>query len=92
MEHIAQPAFDGYTLYSKSDCRFCHKAKVLLHNENYTLVECDKYIETDRDGFLQQMRSYTGRDHNTFPMVFKDGVFVGGCSDTENYMISNSEF
>lgn len=75
-----------YTIYSKKDCIYCTKVKKLLEKEKTVLVECDSYLEKNRDHFLETMDSITGQEHRTFPFVFKDETFLGGHDDTVLYL------
>jgi hypothetical protein len=52
-------------------------------------VNCDAYLDVFRDAFLEFIRGYTVREHRTFPMVFTKGVFIGGYTETKEYMDSN---
>ena len=72
------PVEKGYTIYSKSGCPNCIKAKKEIASENPTIVDCDDYIIEDKDEFLFFMKTLIGKEHRFFPMIFKDGVFIGG--------------
>jgi glutaredoxin len=82
-----EPLGSGFTIYSKSDCSFCTKVKkLLMEKEIFFLdVQCDDYLKEDKEGFILFMKKIANKDHRTFPMVFKDGKFIGGFSDTELY-------
>jgi glutaredoxin len=97
MDYIV-PSFSGFTIYTKSNCRFCSLVKELLNGESVLkatelptvgeilsplTVNCDAYLEENRDGFLQFIRAMTGKNHKTFPMVFFDGEFIGGYTETK---------
>lgn len=88
MEIVAPPSKKDYTVYTKSGCPFCDKVKNLLFDFDltYTTVVCDAYLSADRDAFLLSMQQYTKREYKTFPMVFHNGVFVGGFTDTKQYI------
>ena len=93
MEFV-NPSKNGYTIYTKSRCPFCTKAKVLLENENQTIVDCDEYL-SDGDKklyFLQFIEDLIGKPYRTFPMIFKDGVFIGGFSETKVYYEKSTAF
>lgn len=80
---IAQPYPTGFTIYSKSGCYNCTKLKKLL--SEYKLfffeIQCDEYLIEDRDGFLSFMESKIGKSYSIFPMVFYDGIFIGGFNE-----------
>lgn len=91
---FTNPSESGYTIYTKSRCPFCTKAKVLLENENKTIVDCDEYL-SDGDKklhFLQFMEDLIGKPYRTFPMIFKHGVFIGGFSETKVYYEKSTAF
>ena len=93
-EFIA-PSLEGYTVYSKSGCPFCVKVKDLLQTLGrdgtqdilLAIVDCDEYLRNDRGGFLASIREWTGgREWKTFPMVFLEGRFLGGYTETKSYL------
>jgi glutaredoxin len=90
MEFIA-PSAEGFTIYTKSNCPYCDKVKELfLHTVPAPIyVSCDAYLSSSRDAFLEFIRQYTGREHRTFPMVFWKENFIGGYTETSEYMNSN---
>ena len=77
------PTPSGYTIFSKSDCVFCTKAKALLPDA--LVIDCDDALR-DRDAFLEHMRVLIGRPYRMFPMVFLDGHFLGGYEETKAYV------
>uniref|UniRef100_A0A6C0DCG9 Glutaredoxin domain-containing protein n=1 Tax=viral metagenome TaxID=1070528 RepID=A0A6C0DCG9_9ZZZZ len=82
-----KPSEVGYTIYSKSRCPFCTKAKVLLEEEPYTIIDCDMYLvdDTTKQQFLLFIENIIGKEYRTFPMIFKDGEFIGGFTETKVY-------
>jgi len=87
------PSSNGYTVYIKSGCSYCMKVKELLKNFNlqYTIVNCDEYLLDDTDGFLAFINERVGKDYKTFPMVFSDGIFLGGYTDTKAAIDTKSD-
>jgi glutaredoxin len=83
--NIPNPANDSYTIYSKSGCLYCTKAKVLLQNESVPplYVDCDEFILKNKEEFLNLMKSHIGYEYRTFPMIFKNGRFIGGYTETK---------
>jgi hypothetical protein len=75
------PIESGYTIYSKSDCSYCTKAKLLLADDNLTIYMCDSYLNTDKQEFLDFIKKITGKEQRNFPIIFKDSKYVGGYSD-----------
>ena len=86
------PSATGYTIYSKSECVYCERVKLILEHEKVTVYSCDEMLDRDRNGFLAHMDSLTERVHRTFPFVFHNGVFIGGCDDTKTYLASQVLF
>jgi glutaredoxin len=84
---IPPPSPHGYTIYSKSGCPYCDRAKHLLAYEDTQIIDCDSLL-SDRDFFLETMRNYCGRDYQMFPMIFHNGRFIGGYDDTKAYFDS----
>jgi glutaredoxin len=88
---FAFPSVEGFTIYTKSNCPYCTKVKELfLHTvPEPVYINCDSYLDGFRDAFLEFILGYTVRVHRTFPMVFFKGVFIGGYTETKEYMDSN---
>ena len=78
-----KPFESGFTIYSKSGCPNCVKAKALLNSKHLLLkvVNCDEYIIEDKETFLLFITSLTNREVKSFPIVFYDGKFVGGYNE-----------
>lgn len=79
------PNQNGYTIFTKNACPFCIMVKNLLKDENPQINDCDEYLFSPqtKERFLQYIQTLTGKSHRTFPMVFKDGDFIGGYTDTK---------
>lgn len=67
------------SLFTKSDCPFCKKAKELLAAKGYQFEE----IVLGDDIGLTSLKAVTGRD--TVPQVFIDGDHVGSSEELEAY-------
>jgi glutaredoxin len=77
----------GFTIFTKTMCPFCDKVKELLKDQPLvSVVVCDEYLATERDVFLSYIKEAAGREYKTFPMVFHDGDFVGGFTDTQAWV------
>jgi glutaredoxin len=89
-----KPSTSGYTIYSKSRCPFCTKAKALLQDEPYTIIDCDQYLtdENIKQQFLQFIEILINKQYRTFPMIFKDGEFIGGFTETKVYYDKEQAF
>lgn len=80
---VPPPDQDGFTVFTKRDCSYCDKVKLLLPGAS--IVPCDSFLAY-RDAFLSIMDQRTGQAYRTFPMVFHNGVFLGGYEDTKRYL------
>ena len=80
-----EPIKNGFTIYSKSGCKYCDMVKDLFKKNctSLTAIDCDDYLVEDRAGFLLFINSCARRDTGGFPKVFKDGVFVGSYKETK---------
>jgi glutaredoxin len=79
-----EPSKNGYTIYSKSGCHFCKRAKQLLKEEETLLVNCDEYLLEDKSNFLNFIKNNTkGIDCKIFPMIFYKEQFIGGFKELE---------
>ena len=79
------PSNENYTIYSKSGCGYCIKAMQLLINESIEVVDCDEYLIEDKPAFLEFMKGLIGQEYKTFPMIFKNGRFIGGYNKTKDF-------
>jgi glutaredoxin len=86
------PASENYTIYSKSGCPSCSKAKTLLKDEEVLLIDCDEFLIEDKEDFLEYMKTIIGKEYRMFPMIFKDGVFIGGFNETKVYYDKENAF
>lgn len=83
-----RPSESGFTIYSKSGCLQCSKVKTLLQDNklSFNVVDCDEYILEDKQSFLLFMNSMAHRDIKAFPMIFYDGTFIGGYTETKEHV------
>ncbi len=76
---IEPPRDSGFTFYSLKDCIKCKVSEHLLKAQygiNYFgYVLCDKYIEEDREEFIQYMKSLTKEETIKFPIIFVNGEY-----------------
>ena len=84
---IEEPFKTGFTVYSKSGCPNCTKVKKLLTEKTVFFVEidCDDYIIEDKEKFLLFIKERANKEYKTFPMVFNNGIFIGGFTETQDY-------
>ena len=74
-----------YTVFTKKKCSYCDKIKTLMveSGEMVKFVECDVLLNRNKILFLNFMKTKIQRDNITFPIVFYEGNYVGGCDDYE---------
>lgn len=81
------PSNSGFTVYSKNGCGKCNKIKTLLTEKNieFIVIECDEYLK-EKESFLLFIKEHAQKEYNLFPMVFNDGLFIGGYNDAKLYI------
>ncbi len=96
--NISSPSSHGFTVYSKSNCSDCSKVEILLEdycNEmdgNFIKINCDEYVNSkeNKEEFINFIKNVGKIDNiKTFPMVFYDGIFIGGFKETNEYIKCN---
>ena len=82
-----EPIKSGFTIYSKSGCINCSKLKSLLKEKKlfFSVIDCDEYIIENKEDFLLFIKDKANREYKMFPMVFYDGSFIGGYTETQEY-------
>lgn len=65
------------TIYTKSWCPYCQKAKALLDSKHVTYEEID--VGHDPEGQAAMTKRAHGR--STVPQIFINGSHIGGCDD-----------
>lgn len=90
---FTKPIETGYTIYSKSGCIYCDKAKALLNIDNPIVVDCDPYLvdASDKEEFLRFIKEVGQKEQRTFPIIFRDAKVVGGYSDLLQ-LLKNEDF
>lgn len=82
---IVLPFDNGYFMYTKSKCKWCRMAKEKL--PNVVVCNVDKYLEQDKkQSFLKRVADISGTNPTTFPMVFYNGIFLGGCTESLQHL------
>ena len=69
----------GYTILTKTGCKWCDKIKELLPSAHYIL--CSTNVAS-RDAFFKEVDALSGTKPRTFPMVFFNQQYIGGYEDT----------
>jgi glutaredoxin len=93
-EEYELPAENDYTIYSKSGCPNCLKIKKYLCEAGAKLlvINCDEYILENKENFLSFIEALVGKEVKIFPMVFYDGRYIGGYTETEQHYNMNAAF
>jgi glutaredoxin len=84
------PSENNFTIYSKSGCPNCNKVKTLLKENNllFNIIDCDEYLLEDKENFLSFIEKKAEIQCKLFPIVFFNGVFIGGYNETKNYIVN----
>lgn len=85
-----QPDSSSYTIYSKSNCLYCTKAKQLLKDETFHIIDCDQYLSERKLEFMEFISKFTKQ--NTFPFIFYNGGFIGGYNELLNHLTFMEDF
>ena len=85
MEFI-HPSDNTFTIYTKSGCPGCLKAKKLLSDLFITplIIDCDDYLIDYRSDFLQIIKKIANIEENKvifFPIIFENGKYIGRYED-----------
>jgi glutaredoxin len=87
-----------YTIYTKKGCSYCDKVKELLREQERELrfVDSTEYIsdESSKMRFLNFIKDVGQLEepYKTFPMVFYEGRFIGGFSQTKLFLEKQTIF
>ena len=62
--------------------------KKILQDKNFifNVVNCDDYIIEDKELFLLFIKDLSEREIKQFPIIFYDGVIVGGYNETKEFI------
>jgi glutaredoxin len=87
-----EPINIGFTVYSKSGCINCTKLKKILDDNLsvYNIINCDEYLIEEKEIFLQFIKNNANTEYKTFPIVFFNGTFIGGLSETIEFIKQNT--
>lgn len=83
-----KPFDKDFTIYSKSGCINCSSVKKLIKEKCFIFneINCDEYLIEEKDNFLSFIETIVGKSYKTFPMVFYNGKFIGGYTDTIDFI------
>ena len=70
-------------IYTRDDCPYCAKLEIILDSfaVEYTVLKLG--VDFDRQAFYTEFGQGA-----TFPQVVIDGMIMGGCNDTIEYLTS----
>ena len=68
-------------LYSKKDCQWCERAKMLFNNLDIKYTEYKYQNDFTKKEFYAEFG-----EGATFPQVQIDNKHIGGCKDTLHYL------
>jgi glutaredoxin len=88
---IDQPIDKGYTIYSRSGCCNCDKAKKKVEEAKRPLlyINCDEELIEDRQSCLTNLKLYAGKDITQFPVIFYNGECIGSWKDLSLHLECN---
>jgi len=88
---IETPTDQGYTIYSKSGCVNCEKAKKKVEEAKRPLlyINCDEELIEDRKVCLATLKLFAGDDITQFPVIFFDGNYIGSWKDLTLHLECN---
>lgn len=85
---IKLPLENGYTMYSKNNCKFCSLAKKyfddifvdveIINTENY---DRDEFVSIIKKNILKSCPNLPNDFKLTYPIIFKDNKYIGGFTD-----------
>lgn len=82
---------DYIVIYGRSSCPYCQGILSFLKDEKPELYEKTIFVEIDtgvkllEKSKLLEVLKKDIKKHNTVPMVFDHGKFIGGSSDAKEY-------
>jgi glutaredoxin len=55
-------------------------------------INCDNVLSNKKEEFLDFIKRKAGKEHRTFPIVFYNGSFVGGFTETKVFHEKKNAF
>ena len=74
--------FNMYTIYGKTGCATCIQAKQLLETKGLEY----EYALLGLNYSLDEFYNVAPKTHRTFPMVAKDGNYIGGLTELKEVL------
>lgn len=69
------------TIYSKPNCPYCVRAKMLLENRGAEITELSAVDQ--REQLIESVQGITGSPPKTVPQIWLDGEYVGGYQELD---------
>jgi len=70
-------------IYTRDNCPYCSKLKIVLDSFSVKYKTLNLGVDFDRPAFYTEFGQGA-----TFPQVVIDGMIMGGCTDTIEYLTS----
>jgi len=99
LHYIPEPTENGIVIYIEKSCLGCRKIIQFLKENNieHSIVDCSKFFQLGQvlnplitfiDKNVRKYQDYAVKykDVIIFPMIFKNGKFIGYCKTTEDYI------
>ncbi len=79
-------------MYSKDGCGYCDKIKGILkdHNINHKVLDLDQDYSLEEVKLRVSRAIYEPVERLTFPVIFDESLYVGGCDDMMDYMLEKA--
>lgn len=79
------------TVFSKDGCGYCDKIKSILKDYKIPHNVMNLGVDYSLEDIKTKVSKATGKDIQrlTFPAVFDQETYVGGCDDMMDYMLEN---
>lgn len=77
------PMANIITIYSKSGCTYCKKAKTYLTtlHKSFQMIDCDEFLLDNKEDFLLFIKNMSNVDITSFPIIFNGDEFIGGYNE-----------
>ena len=79
-------------LYTKSDCKYCKLAKMLLKNYNIEYDEVNLDDDDDRKLFFEELNNCVNGNTKTVPQIFLNDKRIGGYDELKVYLQPTYDF
>ena len=76
-----------WIIYAKKGCKFCIKAKELLHEYHipFTVIDVN---DANKDSIYKQIDELTNK-YRYFPIIFYKKQFIGGYKELQEFINTN---